>query len=287
MLVAPLVAMLVLVPVFALAEVVVIHLPAQRSSHSHTLREIPAVVGLTFLPMGQYMLAYVVGGGLALLLWSHQRGLKLAFNLSMFSLEAALGATAYLLVVGSSGDPIAPHAWAAALVAVLITDLFSAAAVTTAISLTEGGLDRDVMREALRSGVPAAVVNTCVALLVVVLIVARPTALPLLGMIVVLLVLGYRVYVTLARSHARTQQLYEFVEATGRAAEIEEVVPAVLAEAARLLRAERAQLAVLSEGGDHVRLVAWDCGRVMDEVVAVRRPGGDGGPSTRRGHGAA
>ena len=39
----------ILVPLFALAEVLVIHLPAERSSHSPSLREIPAMVGLTFL----------------------------------------------------------------------------------------------------------------------------------------------------------------------------------------------------------------------------------------------
>ena len=74
-------------------------MPAQRSSHSHTLREIPAIVGLTFLAPQQYVTAYVLGGGLALLLWSRLRGLKLAFNVAMFALEAAVGALVYHLVL--------------------------------------------------------------------------------------------------------------------------------------------------------------------------------------------
>ena len=263
----PAIACLLLIPMFALTEIVVIHLPAQRSSHSHTLREIPAIAGLTFLPTGQYMLAYVVGGGLALLLWSHQRGLKLVFNLSMFALESAVGSAAYLMVMGSSLDPIAPRAWAAALFAVLLTDLLSAAAVTAAISLTEGRFDHAVIREALRSGVPAAVVNTCVALLIVILLVARPSALPLLGVIVVLLVMGYRVYVSLARGYARTQQLYEFVGATSRNAEIEDVVPAILLETARLLRTERAQLAVHSEDSGPMHVLSWDGERWHEDWI--------------------
>ena len=116
------------------------------------------------------------------------------------------------------------------------------------------------MREALRSGIPAAVVNACVALLCVTLIVARPGALPLLVAIVVLLVLGYRVYVSLARGYARTQQLYAFVEATGRAAELEDAVPAILSETARLLRAERVQLAVSAEETETLHLVTWENG---------------------------
>ena len=267
----PSIVCLVLIPGFALAEIVVIHLPAQRSSHSHTLRELPAIAGLTFLPTGEYLLAYVLGGGLALMVWSHQRGLKLVFNLSMFGLEAALGIAVYTWILGVDGDPISPLAWGAALAAVLVTDLISAAAVTAAISLTEGKLDREVMREALRSGVPAAAVNTCVALLFVTLVVARPTALPLLGAIVVLLVLGYRVYVSLARGYAQTQQLYEFVEVTSRTTEIEEVIPAILAESARLLKAERAQMAVLAQvdNRDSLRMVTWEDGVRRDESITT------------------
>jgi diguanylate cyclase (GGDEF)-like protein len=263
----------VLVPLFALAEVVVIHLPAQRSSHSHTLREIPAVVGLTFLAPQQYLTAYVVGAGLALMLWSHQRGLKLSMNVSMFSLETALGLTTYHLVLGG-GDPIAPPAWLAALCAVLVTDLVSAAAVTLAISLTEGAFDGEVLREALRSGIPAAMVNTCVALLCATLLVARPSALALLGVVVVLLVLGYRVYMGLARGYAQLQLLYRFVGTAGRTAELDEVVPTVLAEAAELLHATRAQLVSLVPGSARVRVSTWEDGVLsadtMDPDLASR-----------------
>ncbi len=258
---------LALIPLFALAEIVVIHLPTQRSSHAHTLREIPAIAGLTFLSTGQYVLAYVVGGGLALVIWSHQRGIKLGFNLAMFSMEAAVGSAIYAAVMGSGTDPLSPQAWGAALLAVLATDLLSAAAITLAISLTEGEFDREVLREALRSGLPAAVVNTCVALLCVTLVVARPSALPLVGAIVVLLVIAYRFYVSVVRRYARTQQLYEFVEATGRAAELEEAVPAILAESAKLMRADRVQVVLPGTGRTPYQVTTWDRGIIREESV--------------------
>ncbi len=42
-----------LLPLFALTESLVVHMPSVRSSHSHTLREIPALAGLVFLSPGE------------------------------------------------------------------------------------------------------------------------------------------------------------------------------------------------------------------------------------------
>ena len=232
---------LVLVPLFALAEVVVIHLPTQRNAHGHTLREIPAVLGLTFLAPQQYVTAYVVGAVLALVVAARMRGVKLAFNAAMFAFEAALGALTYHAIL-QGGDPLSLTGWLAVLVAVLVTDLISAGAVTAAISLTEGAFDGEVLHEALRSGLVAAFINTCVALLVATLVLVQPSALPLLGVIVVLLVLGYRVYISLARGHAQTQLLYRFVDRTSSVGSLEEVIEIVLVEAAGLMHAERAYL---------------------------------------------
>ena len=98
----------------------------------------------------------------------------------------------------------------------------------------------------------AAVVNACVALLVVTLLVVRPSALPLLGVVVVLLVLGYRLYISLAREHAQMRLLYRFVGSTGRSAELDEVVSAVLSESAHLLHASQSRL-VTAPTGDSSR----------------------------------
>ncbi len=253
----------VLAALFAVAEVLVIHLPSQGSSHSHTLREIPAVAGLTFLAPQQYVTAYVVGAGLALLLCFHQRGIKLVFNLALYSLEAALGLLVYHAVLGTE-SVLEPRAWAAAAAAVLATDLVAAAAVTSAISLTEGRLDTQVMREALRSGIPAAMVNTCVALLLVTLLVVRPSALPLLGVIVVILLVGYRAYMVLARRHAQMQLLYRFVGTTGRTTQMDQTVPTVLAEAAELLRAARADLVAPFADTAHAWVCSWQDDRLTE-----------------------
>ncbi len=255
----------VLLPGFALAEIVVIHFPARRSSHSHTFREVPAVVGLTLLPVPQYLTAYVLGGAVAVLLWTRLRGLKLAFNVSMFALEAVLGAEVYHVILGGH-DPLAPRAWGAAIVAVVVTDLVSAAAVTAAISYTDGAFDDQILREALRSGLVSAVSNVCVALLVVTLLLVRPSALPLLGVVMVLLLAGYRVYVTLSRDYTQMRLLYRFVGSAGRSAELLDVVPAVLSEAAGLLKASQSRLVMFAAGSDGPEAWSWtEAGLVTDE----------------------
>lgn len=261
---------LALLPLFALAEVVVIHLPTQRNAHGHTLREIPAVLGLTFLAPQQYVTAYVVGTVLALLLAARMRGTKLAFNSAMFALEAALGALTYHAIL-QGGDPLSLTGWLAVLVAVLVTDLISAGAVTAAISLTEGAFDGEVLHEALRSGSVAAFINTCVALLVATLVLVQPSALPLLGVVVVLLVLAYRVYVSLARGHARTHLLYRFVDRTSSAHSLQEVIEIVLTESADLMHAERAYLVEVVDGRN-VRWYACEDGSLHAESLELQEP---------------
>ncbi|MCW2818027.1 MAG: Signal transduction histidine kinase [Marmoricola sp.] len=256
---------LALLPLFALAEVVVIHLPTQRNAHGHTLREIPAVLGLTFLAPQQYVTAYVVGAVLALVVAARMRGVKLAFNAAMFTLEAALGTSAYHLVLQSS-DALSYQGWLAVFVAVLVTDLLSAAAVTAAISLTEGAFDGEVLHEALTSGSVAGFINTCVALLVATLVIVQPTALPLLAVVVVLLFLAYRVYISLARGHAQTQLLYRFVERTSAARSLAEVAEVTVTEAADLMHAERAYLVEVVDGR-HVRCRARGADGVQTESI--------------------
>ncbi|RKS77417.1 diguanylate cyclase (GGDEF)-like protein [Motilibacter peucedani] len=274
----PSTAAFVLLPVFALAEILVIHLPAERSSHSHTLREVPAIAGLSLLAPGEYFAVCTLGAGAALLLWSHQRGRKLAFNIALYAVEATLGLVVFHAVLGASA-PAQPRGWLAATTAVLVTDLVTAMAVTAVISLSDGSYDGEVMREALRSGVPAALVNTCLALLVVVLVDVRPEALPLLGAALAMLVVGYRAFVTLGTGYSRLQLLYSFVEIASTTRERgPEAAHTLLREAATLMRADRATLVLLPQtpgvDADGVRL-DLDGGTMTRTQELLRPDGGD------------
>jgi diguanylate cyclase (GGDEF)-like protein len=234
-------------PLFTLTEMYAIHLPTLRNAHSHTLREVPALIGLAFLSPLFYVIAYVVGAGVGLRRRS-QRGLKLFFNGCLFFLEASLGMLTFDAVLGG-GDALGPRGWAAAFAAILVTNLASVFSVTTAISVTEGRLDVRVLKGAIAYGVPAAVVNTCMALLCVVLAVKEPTALPLLGLALLVLFLAYRGYGALARGYSQLELLYQFVGSAGRAADVDEAIAMLLRNSCELLGADRAEFIALPSNG--------------------------------------
>ena len=143
----------------------------------------------------------------------------------------------------------------------------STAAVTAAVSLTDAHFDSEVLREALRTGIPAALVNTCVALLLVTLVVLRPMALPLLGALVGLLVLGYRVHIRLARGYTRLQLLYQFVGSTGHTSELTEAVSNILSEAAGLLHATTARLLLLPADDEPGSCITWQAESLVTEEL--------------------
>jgi diguanylate cyclase (GGDEF)-like protein len=237
---APPLAFWAIAPLFAVTEVYAIHLPTVRNAHTHTLREIPVVAGLAFLNPFYYAAAFLLGTGTGLLLRG-QRGLKLVYNLSVFSLEASLGIVVYHAVLGGAVE-VEIRGWLAAFAAIVVTDIVSAAAITAAISIADGRFDGEVLKDAITYGLLAAIVNTCTALLAVVLTLNEPMALPLLAVTLPVLVVIYRGYVGLARGYSQLELLYRFVGSTSRTIEIEDATASLLREACELLGADSAQL---------------------------------------------
>jgi diguanylate cyclase (GGDEF)-like protein len=242
----PLITWLV-IPLFTLTEMYAVHLPTMRNAHSHTLRELPAVIGLVFLSAPVYVVVYLVGAGIGLRLRS-QRGLKLIFNLCLFSLEASLGMLTFHAVLGGA-DALGPRGWAAAFAAIVVTNCASAVAVTSAISVTEGRLDREALSGAVEYGAAAAMLNTCVALLCAVLAAKEPTALPLLALPVPILFVAYRGYASLARGYSQLQLLYRFVGSAERAADAADAVDMLLRNSCELLGADRAEFIAIPPSG--------------------------------------
>ncbi|MDP9432851.1 MAG: hypothetical protein M3P91_09120 [Actinomycetota bacterium] len=87
---------------FAAAESAVIHLQVRRDSVSVSFGEIPLVIGLAFTAPIEFVVANVAGSVLVLLVHRRQRGLKLAFNLALFAVEAAIAKTVYSGITGAA-----------------------------------------------------------------------------------------------------------------------------------------------------------------------------------------
>ena len=276
-----------LVPAFVLAELVVVHVQARRESLSVSFREVPLVIGLVLLAPVALIAASVLGSALAML--RRRSGAeKFVFNLSLLALEASLAATLYHLALGDA-DPTGLRGILAALATVVVTDLVGAAAVTVVVWLKVRAFDDGVLVEAVTTGLVAALTNSSLGLLVVVLLQTRPVAVVLLVGVLVTVALAYRGYSSLGRSHARLESLYRFTRGVQEEVGTAEVCEAVLRQARDILAAQAAELLVLpgrdgSSPGLWLRLLQDTVVRSSAAVPEWLVPA-VGGASVRR-HGA-
>ncbi|MPY96314.1 MAG: diguanylate cyclase, partial [Acidimicrobiia bacterium] len=263
---------LVLVPLFAAAEVFVVHLKIRRDAHSFSLSEIPLVLGMAFTDPVLFVAARMLGAAVGLVLHRRQTGIKLAFNLSAFLLEACLAVVLYRLVLGS-GSPDEPRGWIAALVALMATNLVSAVAITGVIALASGRFDRALFGQALAAGAIAMAGNTTLALVSVIALGEHPWSVVLLLVVAAILFTSYRAYTGLSQGYARLEILYRFTRAVGRSVDAGAVTEAMLTEARDLLRAEVAELRLSGDpSGPVVRVLPDGEGGVAQLPLPANRP---------------
>ena len=86
---------------FAAAELKVVEVHFRRETHSFSLSEFPAVIGLFFLSPSEYVLAVLTGSAAAMLFASGQRPIKVAFNLANFALIAVVSYTIVAAIVAA------------------------------------------------------------------------------------------------------------------------------------------------------------------------------------------
>jgi diguanylate cyclase (GGDEF)-like protein len=261
----------VLAMLFGISVVLRVHLQFRREVHSVTLMEVPLVLGLHFSdPIGM-VLARLAGSLPVLVAHSRQRGLKLAFNLALFGLEACVAALVFSWLL-SGRTPTGTVGLSATFAAVLVTDLLSGSLVISAISLQEGGLDRTAAGQALASGAVAAVTNTSLALIGVAVLAADRQVAWLLLVLVAVLFIAYRAYASLREQHERLGRLHHFTQVLARSERSGAVVATILAETRELLRAERAELTLLPAGRTPLRTVLDEAGRPVTGLAGEDGP---------------
>jgi diguanylate cyclase (GGDEF)-like protein len=244
----------ILAALFAASVILRIHLQFRREVHSVTLMEVPLVLGLHFVDPASLILARLAGSLPALAIHSRQRGHKLLFNLALFALEACVAALVFSWILAGRA-PAGTIGLAATFGAVLTTDVLSAALVIAAIALQEGTLDRAATRQALASGAVAAVSNTSLALIAVVVLAADRQVAWLLLVLAAVLFIAYRAYASLREQHERLGRLHQFTRVVARSERSDAVAATILAETRELLRAERAELTLFSDGRGPLRIV--------------------------------
>jgi diguanylate cyclase (GGDEF)-like protein len=228
--------------IFFVSEGFAIHLRVRRGGHAMSVSEIPVVLGILTVSPVVLLVARLVGGGLGLAVLRRQRGLKLAFNVSLIGLQATVTA---LIFVGLAGPPadLGPREWIAMYVAVFVSDALAAAMITVVIAMHD---DPGELRRLTRAfhGLPLVAITATVALIGAMAIQNDIRALLLLGVAGIVVYGGYRAYVRQSQGHAQVEELYAFTRALDGSRDSAEVARIVLTQVRDQLRAEAAELIV-------------------------------------------
>ena len=235
---------------FYLFEIKVVHLHFRRGAHSFSLSEVPLVIGLFFAAPGDIVLAHVVAGGAALFVHRRQQTVKLAFNVATFALGTAVAVVVFHRLAPGIG--IGPSQWAAAIAAVVASNVVGMAGVTTVISLSEGRPRYRKMQQMAAMSTVVALTNATLALLAVTLLLADVRAIWLLAIPVATLFLGYRSYLDERQQHETLELLYESSRIIQRSPEVDSALVALLEHTRLMFRAERAEIRIYAQtdGGE-------------------------------------
>lgn len=209
--------------------------------------EMALILGMVFVPPAWLPLAIV----LAMLAWGIIRRRhyeKIAFNIGIQTLSICLALPIFRVVLDHSFI-LSARGWLAAFAGIAIEYLLSMAGVAAVIFLTTGKRpEREVAGFLPTAAIPV-VVNASLALAGAYVIWIDPWGLWTLGILLGLFYLSYRAQTVLRARYSNLQSLYEFTQAVGSSVDQGAVTRTALEESARLLRASRAELVMISGSG--------------------------------------
>lgn len=178
---------------FFLVEVKVVEVYFRREHHSFSLSEVPAVLGLFYLSPPEYLVALVVGSGLALVVATEQSPLKIVFNLANNVFIGALTLVIFNALADAGSIPGAAD-WIALLVTMVVASAVGAVTIATAITASGGAPQFKKLPEMVKFGAVVAVANTSLALLTLMAAWTDPQAIILVVIPVTILFMAYRAY---------------------------------------------------------------------------------------------
>ncbi len=230
--------------VFYLAETYVVHLYFRKQAHTLSASELGLTLGLFYLAPVGLLIAQLVGAGLAILIHRRQKPMKFCFNLAELSLSCGLGLLVFrsLVVPGMVGVEI----WAGVLVAAAVAHITGVLLVTMVIAVAEGRFEARQLGRTLTVSLVGVLAACCLGLLIVELLERDAHALLLLALPIAACGVSFRAYMRQREQRESVEFLYESMRATQGAPEFGLAVGELLVAARRLLRAEYAEILLLS-----------------------------------------
>jgi diguanylate cyclase (GGDEF)-like protein len=245
----------------AIAELRVVEVHFRRESHAFSLSEFPAVVGMFFLPVNEYLLAVGLGAGIALAFGARQPLLKIGFNLANFLLMAVISLTILHTFATLDG---APHLrdWIVAFAATQTAAALTAVTIASVITVSGGAPQLEKLPEMFRFGSLVAFANTSLGLLAVSILWLDPSLVWLLALPLVIIFLAYRAYVSEKEKHERLEMLYESSRILQHSPELDVSLAALLGHARTMFRAEMAEIVLFGRRptDDALRTRSWHDG---------------------------
>lgn len=255
---------------FAIAEVAAVGIRFNQDSHTISLSEVPLVFGLTLAAPIALVVGRLLGSAAVLAFYREQPPLKLAFNLALFNLEAALAIVVYRAWLGVA-SPNTPFGWLGAITAVGVAVLASAALVDAVIAIHDA---RRSFLELARSFAVGSLISMSVAIVGMVSIALlwydRNAVMLIIGLVVIIF-LQMRVFGVMSRRHDDLRAVHTFTARISGAGSTDEITTTALDECRTVLRAELADLVMLDpDSGVPHRLAVLADGRVTSENMDAR-----------------
>jgi signal transduction histidine kinase len=244
-----------LAPLFAIAELAVVHFRFRRDAHSFSLSDVPMVLGMFLASTGDLVAAVVVGNLFALVVVRRQRGLKLWFNVVGFASQALVAHAVFKLIVGEA-DPIGAAGWIGAFAGTWAAFAVADALVTGAIRLSGGVVKPNELGAVIVFGLIAGSINAGLALLLITIFLLHPESAWLALVPTFILFIAYRAYTDQRDERARIEALYEMTLTLHAAPLIEDAVLAAATGARRLFEAETVYVLLVSDGPLSYRTVS-------------------------------
>ncbi len=230
----------VLIAVFALGHAAEVRFQYHRHYHSLDLTDASLLAAIVFLAPGYTLLSAALGT----ILWSlvdRRSALKVAMNPAVHALSAAIAILVYHAALGAA-SPLSAQGGAAAVAALLTSEVTGNAVVRTAIAISGGPFSVTVLAVNGLALLPTAAVNSVVGLLSVHLLWTG------LGNGLLFLAgagitgVTYGAYGRIKTRYTTLDDLYQFERGLAGVVEPERVITTVLEKALALLNAEVAQL---------------------------------------------
>ena len=232
---------------FYVAEAWPVHVHFRKQAHTLSVTEIGLVFGLFFASPAALFAGQIVGAGLALAVNRRQRPVKLAFNLAEQSLCTGLALVVFGALAGGGGGRL----WVAALVAVGGAHVVGVVLVSAVIAVAERTrLLVSQVLDTLGLSLAGSLATACLGLVGVSLEESQPLGLLLLAFPVGICVLAFRSYMQQRTQRDYVEFLYESMRAAQGAPEMGLAVGQLLLSARRLLRADYAEIILLTRTAD-------------------------------------